>query len=133
VFQNLSGGVFELWDQFNVSLLRAMLGDSVIVGQTGNLTGATISTTLGTPLGGPLAPYIVPNTVGISIALSDVHSGVIPGLAVTGVGAGATLNAFTADATKTILAEGTGIPEPTSVVLFAFGALLAGLSRRGRA
>jgi hypothetical protein len=137
VFQDLNGGTFQLWDNLNQPLLSVGLTTSTVVGQVGNPSGAVITTTLGTPLGGPLAPYIVPGTVSISIALSDIKSGLVSGFTVSptmpvmpGLGI---LDAFNADATKTISADWTGVPEPTSLVLIMLGALLAGASRRGRA
>jgi hypothetical protein len=130
-FQDLAGGTFQLWDNLNNPLLNVQLTTSTIVAQPGNPSGAVLTTTLGTPLGGPLAPYIVPGSVSVSIALSDIKSGLATGIVFnpTGVGIG-NLSAFTADATKNILADGTGIPEPTSIMLVAMGVLLANGVRR---
>jgi hypothetical protein len=131
VFQDLTGGTFQLWDDLNNPLLLVGLTTSTIVAQIGNPSGAVLTTTLGTPLGGPLAPYIVPGSVSISIALSDIKSGLATGVVFVPLDGGVgTLNPFTADATKTVLADGTGIPEPTSTVLVVIGMMIANSLRR---
>lgn len=131
-FQDLTGGTFQLWDNLNNPLLNVGLTTSTIVAQVGNPSGAVLTTTLGTPLGGPLAPYIVPGSVSISIALSDIKSGLATGVIYNPIGVGTgTLSPFTADATKNILADGTGIPEPMSVVLVALS-MIAGFGLRRR-
>lgn len=126
VVQDLAGGSFQIWDQFNSLLLDANLTNSSIVGFLGNPSGGVISTTFGSPVAGPLAAYIVPGSVSISIALSDIKSGVLPGFV---VGPGG-LAPFTSDASKTIAADWTGVPEPTGAVLLIIGMASAFVARR---
>jgi len=127
VVQDLAGGSFQLWDQFNNLLLDANLTNSAIVGFLGNPSGGVVSTTFGSPVAGPLAAYIVPGTVSISIALSDIQTlGGGPGF-VVGIGG---LAPFTADASKTIAAEWTGVPEPASAILLVLGMASVMGSRR---
>jgi hypothetical protein len=134
VIQQLQGGNFQLWDENNVLLLDATLGDSVLNGTTGpagpSQTGGVITTTFGNILGGTLAPYIAPNTVSVSIAMTNVISGATPGMVVTPTPGGPVLANFVADATETIAAE--PIPEPATVALILLGAIapLANTRRR---
>jgi len=133
VFQDLVGGSFQLWDASNALLLDVGLVGTTMFGQLGNPSGAVITTTLGTPVDGSLAPQILPGTVSVSIALSSIKSGAATGFTVTPLGVGTgTLDAFEADATKTIAADQHLVPEPASVMLLLLGTITASSCLRRR-
>jgi hypothetical protein len=125
VVQQLTGGNFQLWDENDILLLDATLGDSVLNGTTGfagpSQTGGVFTTTFGTILGGTLAQYIAPNTISVSIAMTGVASGATAGMIVNAGPQGDVLADFTADATETIAAE--PVPEPATVALILLGTI----------
>ena len=133
VFTSTTGGVLELFDQNDVLLLSANLGDGVLSGDAApagafaNGAFNNISTTSGvtTFTGGTLLPFVDQNSGLVTLALNDIRSGSDTGFQVDGGGA---LLPFTADATGQISAS---VPEPTTLPLLAFAiAVFSGTRRR---
>ena len=133
VFTPTTGGVLELFDQNDVLLLSANLGDGVLSGDAApagafaNGAFNNISTPGGvtTFTGGTLLPFVDQNSGLVTLALNDIRSGSDTGIQVDGSGASLP---FTADATGQISAS---VPEPTTLPLLAFTiAVFSGTRRR---
>lgn len=113
---------FSLYAPDNTLLLTGPTGSAALVGTLGPPgTGGVFFTQLQTVTGGTLAPYLGSHSVSLSISLSNVNGGngfsLFPPEAID-------LNPWVADGFVTISAD--AIPEPTSIVLLALGAMLTG-------
>lgn len=130
VIQPFSGGSISVYDPANVLLLSGTLANSTLTGTVGApATGAVFTTSFASVSGGTLAPQLISNSLSLSISLTDVNGGA--GFSVTGGGANAVLNPFSADATVNVAADQFVIPEPGTLLLGAAGAcMVVACSRR---
>jgi hypothetical protein len=122
VVQNMTGGIFTLYDVSDTVLLSATLGSSALAGPIGGAaTGAVFSTSLASlNSGGVLDFFIDDDTISFSISLTDINGGA--GLSVSG--GGTTLDPFSSDATMGIAADEAPVPEPHAAALLGVGAAL---------
>lgn len=137
VGQLFNGGSFQLYDSSGDLLLDVTIGASAFSGFVGSTTGAEFSIDNGLVQGGWLAQYLVDDSITFSIALNGINGP--SGLNITPLGPPiiappfeiipATINAFTADASKII--GGEVVPEPATGLLMVLGSIAAtGLVRR---
>jgi len=126
VGQQFVGGNFSLYDAANNLLIGGPLTTSAVTGTVGPPgTGAVFTTTVGTINPASLLfPYITQGTVSLSINLGNVNGGL--GFSI----ASGQIDPFRADATGTISADSSGIPEPASIMLTLVASSMVLLRRR---
>jgi len=126
VGQQFAGGSFNLYDPSNNLLIGGPLTTSAVTGTVGAPgTGSVFTTTLGTiNPASILAPYITQGTVSLSISLGNVNGG--NGFTIVS----GQIDPFLADATGTISANFSGIPEPASIMLTLVGSSMLVFRRR---
>jgi hypothetical protein len=126
--QSFQGGLFELYDPSNNLLLSGPLTTSAVTGTLGPPgTGGLFTTVLGAFNGGSLVPYLTQGTVSLSINLGNINGG--NGFILTG-GVPSQIAPFLADATGSIAADFSGIPEPASIMLTLVASSMLVLRRR---
>jgi hypothetical protein len=123
--QSFQGGLFQLYDAGNNLLLSGPLTTSAVTGTLGPPgTGGLFTTVLGAFNGGSLVPYLQQGTVSLSINLGNINGGA--GFTIPG----GQIAPFLADATGSISADFSGIPEPASIMLTLVASSMLVLRRR---
>ena len=127
IVQQTQGGIFSLWDQNNVLLLQAELGEGAVTGSTDQSTGSFFNTGVVNFTGGSLLALVLPTPGGISFALAGITTAGQAGLDVVQ----STLSDFSANASG--LVTGESVPEPSSLALLFSSILGLRASRRKKA